>query len=201
MLRTAGHSTAAREKVRLARNDLELSIFYRQLDVMANRFQPRKTWAEKNAWLKHKGDLLAFGKEVILAEHRRDCDDRERIRKGETVAVARKKELVSACSSHLFQLDMRLEAMQALHALLLCQVCPREKALALHCVSDVFDLLVRVRWAQVSKCTCTRDLGVRTMDRSAAMTIQQRGLGSWTPQATRSAATSAGRPLPSRQRP
>ena len=63
--------------------------------------------------------MLAFGKEVILAEHRRDCDDRERIRKGETVAVARKKELVSACSSQLFQLDMRPAGMTDLPALLL----------------------------------------------------------------------------------
>ena len=149
MLRSEGHSRAAREKVRLARNDLELSIFYRQLDVMAYRFQPRNTWAEKRAWLKHKQDLLALGKTVILAEHRRDCHDRERIRNGHTVDVARKKELVSACSSHLMQLDLRLEAMQELHTLLLCQVCRREVALALHCVSDVFDLLVRVRCVQV----------------------------------------------------
>ena len=86
---------------------------------------------------------------MILVEHRRDCDDRERIRNGHTVDVARKKELVSACSSHLMQLDLRLEAMQELHALLLCQVCRRKVALALHCVSDVFDLLVRVRCVQV----------------------------------------------------
>ncbi len=37
MLHSEGQSPAAREKVRLARNDLEPSIFYRQLDVMAYR--------------------------------------------------------------------------------------------------------------------------------------------------------------------
>ena len=58
MLRTAGHSTAAREKVRLARNDLELSIFYRQLDVMAYRFQPRKTRAERTLGLNTRETCL-----------------------------------------------------------------------------------------------------------------------------------------------
>ena len=118
MLRREKSSAAAREQVRLARSDLELSIFYRQLDIMAFRFKPQHT----PRWYAHKAALLRRGKEDILNEHRRDCEDRERLRLGQTVADTRKQELASACNSHLYQIDMRDETMQGLQGLLLCQV-------------------------------------------------------------------------------
>jgi hypothetical protein len=111
-------SAAAREQVRLARNDLERSIFYRQLDVMAFRF-PRLHTRE---WYEHKAALLKKGKKDIINEYRRDTEDRERMSRGEAVASTRKQELASACGSHLYQLDMRYETMRELQGLLLCQV-------------------------------------------------------------------------------
>ena len=133
MLPRENSSAAAREQVRLARSDVELSIFYRQLDVMAFRFKPQHT----SRWHEHKAALLRRGKEDILNEYRRDCKDRERLRLGQTVADTRKQELASACDtvatcislpcgsrrcrgcSHVYQLDMRYETMQALQDLLL----------------------------------------------------------------------------------
>ena len=118
LLRRENCSAGARKQVRLACNDLELSIFYRQLDVMAFRVRPQRT----PRWYAHKTDLLKKGKEHILNEYRRDCKDRERVRLGQTVANTRQQELASACDSHLYQLDMRDETMQGLQGLLLCQV-------------------------------------------------------------------------------
>jgi len=118
MLRSEGHSRAAREKVRLARNDLELSIFYRQLDVMAFRVPRQHT----RGWYEHKEALLKKSKKAILDEYRRDCEDRERMRSGQVVANTRQQELASACDSHLYQLVMRYETMQELQGLLLCKV-------------------------------------------------------------------------------
>eukprot|EP00802_Teleaulax_amphioxeia_P001956 Tamp_01958.p1 GENE.Tamp_01958~~Tamp_01958.p1 ORF type:complete len:1448 (+),score=382.62 Tamp_01958:367-4344(+) len=119
MLRREKSSVAACEQVRLARSDLELSIFYRQLDIMAFRFKPQHT----PRWYEHKAALLRRGKEDILNEYRRDCEDRERMRGGHALASARQQELASACNSHLYQLDMRYETMQQLQDLLLCQDC------------------------------------------------------------------------------
>jgi hypothetical protein len=118
MLRREKYSAAAREQVRLARNDLELSIFYRQLDVMAFRFPRQHT----RRWYEHKEALLKKSKQDILNEYRRDCEDRKHIRSGQVVANTRQQELASACDSHLYQLDMRYETMQELQGLLLCQV-------------------------------------------------------------------------------
>ena len=118
MLRREQHSADAREQVRLACNDLELSIFYRQLDVMAFRVHPQHT----PRWYAHKTGLLKKGKEHILTEYRRDCKDRECLHRGQAVANARQQELASACESHVYQLAMRYETMLELQSLLLCQV-------------------------------------------------------------------------------
>jgi hypothetical protein len=118
MLRREKCSAAARKQVRLARDDLELSIFYRQLDVMAFRVPRQHT----RGWYEHKEALLKKSKKAILDEYRRDCEDRERMRSGQVVANTRQRELASACDSHLYQLDMRYETMQELQGLLLCQV-------------------------------------------------------------------------------
>jgi hypothetical protein len=112
-------SAAAREQVRLARIDLELSIFYRQMDVMAFRFPRLRT----QEWYEHKAALLKKGKRDIINEYRRDTEDRERTKRGEAVASSRKQELASsACEKHLCQLHMRYKAMLKLQDLLLCQV-------------------------------------------------------------------------------
>ena len=85
---------------------------------MAFRFKPQHT----PRWYERKAALLRRGKEDILNEYRRDCEDRERMRGGHALASARQQELASACDSHLYQLDMRYETMQQLQDLLLCQV-------------------------------------------------------------------------------
>ena len=121
LLRREQHSADAREQVRLACNDLELSIFYRQLDVMAFRVHPQRT----PRWHAHKTDLLKKGKEHILTEYRRDCEDRERLRLGQTVADTRKQELASGDykrDTHFGQLDVVDETRKGLQGLLLCQV-------------------------------------------------------------------------------
>ena len=117
ILRREKHSAAARKQVLGARDELLSSIFYRQLDVMAFRFQPQHT----QKWYAHKEALLKKGRREILEEYRRDCEDRERIRLGEAIASTRRQELVSACQSHTFQLGMRHETMLELQGLPGCQ--------------------------------------------------------------------------------
>jgi len=124
ILRREKHSAAARKQVRDARDELLSSIFYRQLDVMAFRFQPQHT----QKWYAHKEALLKKGRREILDEYRRDCEDNERIRLGEAIASTRRQELVSACKSHTFQLGLRDETMLELQGLLLCQECRAEES-------------------------------------------------------------------------
>ena len=115
MLSSPTATASSREQVRLARGDLEEALFYRQLDLMAHRFQPAYT----PRWYEHKEALLKRGKKEILDEYLRDWDDRERLRLGESVGVQRRRELESACPKHLFELDMRYETMLELDELLL----------------------------------------------------------------------------------
>jgi len=115
MLSSPTATASSREQVRLARGDLEEALFYRQLDLMAHRFQPPYT----PRWYEHREALLKRGKKEIVDEYLRDWDDRERLRLGESVGVQRRRELESACPKHLFELDMRYETMLELDELLL----------------------------------------------------------------------------------
>ena len=109
-----------RRRVRLARDALRKSVFYRQLDIMAYRLQPPFT----QEWQANKSRLLARGMESILDAYRCDCDDRMRLH---LLQAARKRELMSGCRSHLNEINARWETYRELHAMLLCQVlsvCP-----------------------------------------------------------------------------
>ena len=111
MLRGPKASTGARGKVRQARGDLEEAVFYRQLDIMAFRFQPWYT----PQWFEHKKRLLARGKQAIVEEYKRDWEDRRRL---QAVDGARRRELESACQGHVKELDMRYNTMYELDRLL-----------------------------------------------------------------------------------
>ena len=84
MLRREKCSAAARKQVRLARDDLELSIFYRQLDDMAFCVprQHTHTISYQDGMSIKQETLLKKSKKAILDEYRRDCEDRERMRSG-----------------------------------------------------------------------------------------------------------------------
>jgi len=111
MLRGQEASAGAIERVRQARGDLEEAVFYRQLDIMAFRFQPQKS----PQWFEHKKQLLARGREAIVKEYERDWQDRQRLG---AVDRARRRELESACQGHVKELDMRYNTMHELDALL-----------------------------------------------------------------------------------
>ena len=163
LMQSEGHSTAARDQVRRASDQLNRAVYYRQLDVMTYRCLRRQqaTSAEiqRGGLSKEdiKQDLLKTKQEGdILKQYDTDCDDHRTMiielalgRSSPNACAQRRNELMSDCPHHKRQLDYCHQTMQELHALLKCKVWRREMALTLHGVPDILDVLVCVRCDQV----------------------------------------------------
>ena len=88
LLLSKAHSTAARDQVRKAQCELEQAVYFRQLDVMAHRFNTFGMPDGKDALQKHKETLLVNSKEnEILEKYCCDFRDRERIRQGKMADI------------------------------------------------------------------------------------------------------------------
>jgi hypothetical protein len=87
LLLSKAHSTAARDQVRKAHCELEQAVCFRQLDVMAWRFNAAGMDVKKTRETHKKHLLEKLTKEEILKKYLDDYDDRQRIREGETAKI------------------------------------------------------------------------------------------------------------------
>jgi hypothetical protein len=89
LLLSKAHSTAARDQVRKAQCELEQAVYFRQLDVMAHRFNTFGMPNGTEARQKYKETLHANSKRnEILENYRGDRLDRERIRQGKAAEIS-----------------------------------------------------------------------------------------------------------------
>jgi GTPase SAR1 family protein len=89
LLLSKAHSTAARDQVRKALCELEQAVYFRQLNVMAHRFNKFGRSDGKKDLQTHKETLLVNSKEnEILEKYCGDRLDRERIRQGKAAEIS-----------------------------------------------------------------------------------------------------------------
>jgi hypothetical protein len=96
LLRSKEHSTAARDQVRKAHCKLERAVYFRQLDVMAWRFDTKGKKDGKKDLQDFKEDLLTKSNEEIFKVYDGDCRDRELIRAGKMPEIPCEQQAASA---------------------------------------------------------------------------------------------------------
>ncbi|EKX48189.1 hypothetical protein GUITHDRAFT_106084 [Guillardia theta CCMP2712] len=120
-MQTCGAAEQVMEKVDQARHEIENSIYYRQMDLLAHRRKMELTGtATSRQFGNYKKTLLTTPRRDIISMWHRDLAERNEteIGRGTRLSAAGRAKLSSACQSHLFQMDIRQETLSELEATL-----------------------------------------------------------------------------------